>query len=118
MTRIPWLLIIIFGVIILLGVLVYFATKGKKTPPDYYLFFIMGICWAPMGIATSNHAFTFMGIAFMIIGLVNKDKWKENRRSWVKMGAKEKRIMTVIMVALGLLVIVSLVVFLISSNYI
>lgn len=46
---------------------------------DYRTYFIVGISFIPIGIATDNMAFTALGIIFMIIGLTNRNKWQENK---------------------------------------
>ena len=79
MDSIPWLLLSILVLVVLLGVVFLMKRKGKKMETDYYTFFIFGIIWLPMGIATKNSAFTLLGIVFLLIGLANKDKWKKNR---------------------------------------
>ena len=88
-----------------------FKLKGKKKhAPDYKAFFIMGIVWLPFGIIMGNHALTAMGIIFMIVGLVNKKKWKE-QRTWKDMNKREKKLMTVSIIILGLLFLMGVVAF-------
>lgn len=85
-----WILIVI-GIIallvfvgILLTLIVWKKKKeGKYEEPDYQAFFIMGICFLPMGIISmitvspAFFGFTVMGLCYMAIGLANKDKWKK-----------------------------------------
>ena len=63
---------------------VYFIRKKKRVcvekESNYLVFFIIGISWFPIGIATNNHTFTLMGAIFMIFGLMNKDKWKKEKK--------------------------------------
>lgn len=73
---------IIIGLIIIGFLVVLFVQfKKGKYKPNYRLFFILGIAWAPLGmvfyITTKNLGFFAMGLIFLIIGLVNKDKWEE-----------------------------------------
>ena len=85
------IIVLILGFIalaILLGVVVFRVLKEKKEgsdfpAPNYKIFFILGACFLPVGItiAISTENFAFNGIAalgliYMIIGLVNKDKWE------------------------------------------
>ena len=89
---IPWILITVGVLVIILAVVAVYAAKtGKKREPDYYTFFIMGITWIPLGMATKNYAFFIMGLAFMAIGLVNKDKWKKNHKTWSQLDSKEQK---------------------------
>ena len=56
--------------------------EGKMREPNYQVFFILGICWMPVGIVFMTAVNTAIGIAFMVlgmaylaIGLANRDKW-------------------------------------------
>lgn len=57
--------------------------EGKYIEPDYRIFFILGICFLPMGtivMITVSPGFigiTGLGIVYMIIGLSHRDKWKK-----------------------------------------
>jgi hypothetical protein len=86
----PYAIIAISAVtIILIGlaVLILIVKRQKleeKKPVDYRSFFILGICWMPLGIVfwlVMDLAFGIplfvMGGAFLTIGLVNRDKWTE-----------------------------------------
>ena len=85
-----WILLtIILGIIaVIVGVFVLFVMQKKKKEgtykePDYRAFFIMGICFLPMGIIFTTAispafiSFLALGIIYMSIGLANKDKWKK-----------------------------------------
>lgn len=84
-----WILItIILGVITLVvGLLVLYMLQKKKSEgnyrePDYRAFFIMGICFLPMGLIFTSTispafiSFLAIGVIYMAIGLANRDKWK------------------------------------------
>ena len=52
--------------------------------PNYQAFFAIGIIWLPVGVVfmlTINPglgiAFMGMGVVYLAIGLVNRDKWKK-----------------------------------------
>ena len=73
---------IIVGLIIIgLLIVLFLQFKRKKYKPNYRLFFILGTTWVPLGvifyITTRNFGFFVMGLIFLVIGLVNKDKWEE-----------------------------------------
>jgi len=86
-----WILLtIILGAIaVIVGVFVLFMMMQKKKKdgtykePDYRAFFIMGICFLPMGIIITSSVnpgfvgFIGIGIIYMAIGLANRDKWKK-----------------------------------------
>lgn len=108
-----WILISIFILIVLIAVifLVMYKHKksGKKQEPDYYMFFILGIVWTGAGVAlattTDNFGFIIMGLVFMVLGLVNKDKWKTNHKTYKDLSKKEQKIKLWTMILLGILVL-------------
>ena len=108
---IPWIMIVILVVLILLGMLFFYMCKGKKHKPDYYSLFTIGIIWVAIGIPLKNYVLLIMGIIFLIVGLVNKKKWKTNRRTWNDLNSKEKKIKLIAITILGVLVFLGLVVF-------
>jgi uncharacterized membrane protein YidH (DUF202 family) len=112
----PWILITIVTALIVFGLAIVFAfkMKEKKQEPDYRTFFILGVTWIPLGIATENYAFCVIGVAFMIIGLLNKDKWKEPVK-FSKLKPEQRRYKILVMVSLGLLVLLGLVAFLLYN---
>lgn len=78
---------IITVIVLALGaVVLYIAMKKKKegtyVEPDYRVFFILGICFLPMGIVfmiTVSPGFAGiagLGVIYMVIGLSHRDKWK------------------------------------------
>jgi hypothetical protein len=78
----------IIAVLVLLGIILIFILRKKKKEskfeePDYRMFFIMGICFLPMGIVFMITigpvfiSFFGIGLCYMVIGLANKDKWKK-----------------------------------------
>jgi len=85
-----WILLtIILGAIAtIIGVLLLYIMQKKKKEgtfkePDYRAFFIMGICFLPMGIIFTFSVnpgfvgFIGLGIIYMALGLANRDKWKK-----------------------------------------
>ena len=75
-------LFIVIGLIVIgLVIILYSQFKKEKIKPNYLLFFILGITWVPLGVVfyktARNISFLIMGVIFLIIGLINKDKWKE-----------------------------------------
>ena len=86
MNGFPIILFTIITGFILLGVLVALLiwkrrSKGIVREPDYRAFLIMGICFLPMGLLLSTSVnpgfigFAGLGVAYMAIGLANRDKW-------------------------------------------
>jgi hypothetical protein len=88
-----WILIsLIIGIIaVIIGFIVYYLIRKKKeedkvTEPDYKVFYSIGFIWIPVGVVfmiAVNRAlglvFIALGIAYMTIGLANKDKWKKKK---------------------------------------
>ena len=75
-------LFILIGLIVIgLVFVLYSQFKKEKIKPNYRLFFIFGMTWVPLGVVfyktTRNIGFLIMGVIFLIIGLINKDKWGE-----------------------------------------
>ena len=78
---------------------------GTKT--NYRVFFIIGITWIPLGIATENYAFTIAGIAMMILGLSRKKEWKDEPR-WSDLPPAVRRIKLIIITVIGIILISSI----------
>ena len=58
--------------------IVAYKRRGEfRSEPDYRAFFILGISFLPIGIATENPGLWGMGAVFMILGAVNRGKWKD-----------------------------------------
>jgi O-antigen ligase len=86
---VEWLSYSILILLLLIGIfsIVLFWKKSKnfgKIETDYQVFFILGICFLPLGIIFSTTisigflGITAFGLIYMIIGLANLDKWNEN----------------------------------------
>jgi hypothetical protein len=85
------LLLIVIGIIAISILLILITTvivwkkqkEGDYEEPNYQTFFILGICFLPMGlifiilIGPGFIAFTGLGLFYLIIGLANKSKWKK-----------------------------------------
>ena len=76
------IILVIFGIAIAIISCKCKNTKKSKNQ-NYYGFFILGICFFPIGIlfsiSTDKPGFlgiTALGVIYIIIGLKNKDKWK------------------------------------------
>ena len=92
---------------------VYFLRKRKRgcveKEPNYMVFFIIGVSWIPIGISTNNHTFTVIGVFFMIFGLINKDKWKNDEEKWKDLSPKRKRMIRMMLFGLALVTVVAVV---------
>ena len=77
--RMVWVLVSL-GILALLvaffGIFVWnMRKKGWKHETDYKAFFVMGVVWFPLGLLFDMPFFFILGLAYMAIGLANKDKW-------------------------------------------
>lgn len=114
-----WIMVATGAVLLALLVLVAIRARREKRPPDYFAIFIMGVVWLLTGLSmalfvpkedftSSSWGFAIMGLAFMILGLAHRDKWKENRRTWSSLTPEEKKFKTTLLVILGILVLAGL----------
>ena len=84
--------------------------KKKKVKIDYRSFFIMGLTFLPMGIIfsiTINPGFfgiAGLGFIYIIIGLINKDKWKKPK----PLSPKEKEA-TIMLFIIGIVLLLLLI---------
>ncbi|MBW2967084.1 hypothetical protein KY362_01215 [Candidatus Woesearchaeota archaeon] len=114
------LILLIVSALVVLGLTiatVLFYSKHKMPPTDYYTFFILGICWTPLGVlgfVLKNPGFYglfVMGIVFMALGLAHRKDWKKNHRTWKQMSKSEQKFKMWIMIPIGILVLLGLAAF-------
>ncbi len=114
-------LMIIIAAFLLVGfVIAIFATINRKKEnrkPNYKAFFIIGICWLPLGISTGNYAFSIIGLVFMILGITHKKSWK-NQPKWDELSPAEKKIKIALIIFLALILILGVVSYFIARNQI
>jgi len=112
---IPWILIAVglaAIVLAIIGILIY-KKKGWKRTVDYRSYFSIGIVWLPLGIVfyvifenTVGFMFSLLGLAYLAIGLKNREKWGKK----VKVSPKYQRLLMigvligVVILILGILV--------------
>ncbi len=109
---------LILGLVIAFAVIFIIVRLKSKEPhkPNYRLFFIVGLTWITLGIATDNNTFLIIGIVFTIIGIVNKRKWKDEPK-WSELTPEAKRTKLMMIIGLGVAFILGLVVyFLVKSG--
>lgn len=100
-------LFFVIGLIVIgLVIVLYSQFKKEKIKPNYRLFFILGITWVPLGVVfyktTRNIGFLIMGVIFLIIGLINRDKWGET-----VIVNPQKRKLLIGLILTGLLVLIT-----------
>ena len=82
--------------------------------PDYRVFFILGITWLPIGIATDNPGLWGMGAVFMAIGLANRSKWKEQPK-WSEMDPEKRKTKILIIVGITALLLAGLTYYILAK---
>jgi uncharacterized membrane protein YiaA len=110
---------IVLGAIVLLGivagVVAYQRKKaGIKHETDFKAFFIMGLAFLAIGIINREMSFFFiMGLVYIALGLVNKDKWKKEK-PWKKLSKQEKKVKLTVLISTLILLVAGIIVFLLT----
>ncbi len=99
-----WIIISMVILLLIIGLAVFVLKKDKTYKPDYRVFFILGVTWLPLGIATDNTAFLGLGAVFMVLGLANRDKWKEQEKL-SEMNPDKRRFKIIVIIGLTLLLL-------------
>ena len=117
MNGIPWVLVAILVTLVLLGIIVVVAIRKRKQPRriDYRSYFVMGVVFLATGVflillpwflheevsLSMGGFFLVMGLAYTIIGVVNREKWGKQ----VEVPATTTRNMMIAILVLALLVL-------------
>ncbi|MBW2986576.1 hypothetical protein KY333_04370 [Candidatus Woesearchaeota archaeon] len=111
----PWsgMSVIILGMIFTILAIFLYKRQGKKHEIDYRTLFTMGLIFFAIGMSTNNPGMWGLGLIFFAVGLVNRKKWKK-QRTWSEMSKSEKNIKIAILIALGVLVFVGFMFFLLA----
>jgi flagellar basal body-associated protein FliL len=109
------LMIVVALIIIGLAIFIAITQKSRKETPNYRSWFFIGLCWIPVGIVTKNPAFLAIGVIFTVIGLVNKNKWKEEKK-WSELTPAEKRLKIILLSVVAILLIAGVVVFFLQRS--
>lgn len=108
--------IIIALIIVVLAIAsIYFFKRRSEQETNYKVLFSVGLVWLPLGMATKNYTFSIIGLVFVIIGLVNKSKWKD-KKSWSDLSASQKKLNLILMIILTVLLILGFVSFTLINN--
>ena len=121
---VPWILVAIGVLALMLGVVVWKRRKERR-PTDYRSYFTTGIFWVASGLILSllpwllhgedfnsmGSFFLAMGLGYVIIGLMNRDKWGKQVEAPPETGKK-------MMIVLGLALLVgALVALLLATRF-
>lgn len=116
MSAAPWILISILTLLMLLLIVWIYAKKKYNRSVDYYNLFLIGMFWTVIGLPLNYSELSIIGIVLMIIGLVNKNKWKKNKRRWKDLSKKERKLIILITIILTALVLISFVILLLAKK--
>ena len=112
-------MMIILAIIIVIGLIIAIisakARRKEGRKPNFKAFFIIGITWIPIGIATQNYVFMIAGLAFMIMGIMKKKEWKDQPK-WEDLSPAEKKMRLALIIFLALILILGVVFYFIASN--
>jgi len=113
---IPWILVTILVIVVLLAVVMVVRKRKQPRRLDYRNYFVMGVVWLATGVfllllpwflheevsLSIGGFFLVMGVAYTILGLVNKEKWGKQ----VEVPATTTRNMMIAIIVLAILVVV------------
>ena len=116
MDSIPWILISVVILLVLAAFVFLLVRKKKKRPTDYYTLFIIGISWLAIGLPLANYPLFAMGVVLTIVGLIHKDKWKQNHVKWEDLDQEEKRLKLMVAGGAVILLILGLAVLFLVEN--
>lgn len=105
-------MMIIAGLVLLGLVIVAISAyrhRGEDRDPNYRAVFVVGITWLPIGIATDNPGLWAMGLVFLIVGLANRDKWKDEKK-WSDLSPRDRNMRLALVGGLTLLLALGILV--------
>ncbi len=105
-------ILIFIGFVI--AVIASYIKRKENRKPNYKLFFIIGLCWTPLGIATQNYVFIIIGLVFLIVGVINKKNW-EAQPKWSDLSPEARKVKIAMMIFLAAILIMGLIFYLIAQ---
>lgn len=70
--KVVWLSIPILGILLI----VVAAVRSRGKEPDFRMFFTMGLIWVIVGLLFQDlSGLLTLGLIFLLLGLVNYNKW-------------------------------------------
>ena len=111
----PIILIILVALFVLIAVITIINNKKYNHKPKFKIFFIIGICWIPLGVATKNPVFSAVGLLFMILGLINKKKWKEEPK-WSELPPEIRKMKLILILIISLIFLGGIVLYFLANK--
>lgn len=109
----PVVLAIVIG-LVAIGLLVMFLVIKQRgqipTETNYRAFFIMGLAWLAIGVPLKNPGLYGMGTVFTIVGILNRDKWGQER-GWSDLSLEERRLKLFLVIGLTILLLLGVAVY-------
>ena len=99
----------------LIAIYIMYKNRGQKREADYRVFFILGISFLPIGIATDNPGMWGVGAVFLVLGLANRDKWKDEPK-WSELDPGKRKAKFLIILGVTVLLLVSLAVYIFAKS--
>lgn len=100
--------------VLLLAIIVIYRNREQRIEPDYRTFFILGISFLPIGIATDNPGLWGMGSIFLLVGLANRSKWKEEPK-WFELDPEKRKAKLLIILGLTFLFVLGIIFYLLAK---
>ncbi len=102
-----YLAVMIIIALIVIGLMIIFTvTKRKRTQTtNYRALFIVGLSFIPVSIATKNTRILILGLIFLLISLLNRKEWKNEKR-WLGLTQTEKATRLLLM-AVGIILLIA-----------
>ena len=110
MDKTTWIIAIILILGFFFAVFSYIISKKKKTHPDYYALYVMGLIWLIVGIPFRNWGLSIIGFLFMLDGVANRSKWKENKKYWKGLNKKSDEVKLITRLAIVLFVVITVLI--------
>ncbi len=105
------LILMILAAVMLVGViiaLVVMRLKGYRETPNFRSLFIIGIAIMVVGIPSTNYPLMVLGLIYMIVGIVNRKKWKDAPR-WSELSPQQRKFKIIVVVILAVMVALGVV---------
>jgi hypothetical protein len=104
------------GIVLLVVIILGIISWKKRKEPDYFGIFNGGIVFLLFGITMESQIMFFMGLMFLLVGIVNKKNWKKPEDSWKNLTEDQKKLKMLFIAILGLLIAIGLIIWYILTT--
>jgi len=115
MTDTGYVIVIVITVVLLVALII--ARRYSETPhqTNFKALFVLGLAWIVVGISSDNLPLLVLGILFMVIGIINRQRWTRQPR-WTEMSPAQKRIKLIIMSILLVLLVAAAALYFVATK--